>query len=282
VRSVFVISWALVPFSLFLFSQASAVEVTDLYSAQTIVTGTASSERLRGLRVCLSDVVVKLTGDASILMRDDLESLLARAPSLVAALELEDRMKGIPVHDEQGTRERPHYLRIRFEKDSLNAELDRMGLRLWSADRPRLGVWLGVQTTASGYIVSDKGDRGYAQRAVLKETAERRGVPIALPDSRVADNTVSFTDVATGAADKLSALLPGATVMLTGTLVLGESGYWDNRWSLHLDGYRHEWSMRGVTFDSAIREGIQRSAAILSGVERSKTGAEEKGARQKN
>ena len=46
---------------------AAAVEVRDIYKAETIVTGTGAAERLRGFRETLAEVMVKASGDATLL-----------------------------------------------------------------------------------------------------------------------------------------------------------------------------------------------------------------------
>lgn len=242
-----------------------AMEVTGLYRAETIVTGTAEAERRRGFRLCLSEVIVKLTGNAEWLSAEAASPLLARAHELVVGFEYEDRMKGIPVHDEQGTRERPHFLRVVFDRTELDRALQERGLRLWSADRPLVAVWLGVRTPAGEYVVREEGDRGYAQRSVLVETAARRGIPVALPGRDPAAGRIAYADIAADTPDVLAVASPGAEAILAGTLILTPSGYWDNRWVLWWRGESRAWTRRGVTFDSAIRDGLQRSARLLSG-----------------
>ena len=79
-----------------------SVEVQDLYRGETIVTGTQEPERTRGLWIALKDVFVKLSGDISLLTNQQLDILIGDPHRFVADIEYEDRMKGIPVHDEQG------------------------------------------------------------------------------------------------------------------------------------------------------------------------------------
>src|SRR5690606_22939725 len=111
---------------------AAAVEVPDLYKAETIVTGTGAAERQRGFRETLAEVMVKASGDASLLGSARLESVLDHASDFVASWEQEDRMKGIPIHDEQGTRDRPFYLRVVFDKAKVDGALQALGLQPWS------------------------------------------------------------------------------------------------------------------------------------------------------
>ncbi len=242
-----------------------AVEAGDLYRAETIVTGTREPERGRGFRAGLVDVVVKLTGDARLAGDSRLAPLLARAPGLVAAFDYEDRMKDIPVHDEQGTRDRPHFLRMRFKAAEIDRALARLGLAIWPAERPLLAVWLGIETAGERYVLRAAGPRGYGQRAVLVETAARRGLPLLLPQAEAAKSAVTFDDVAAGDSGKMIRESPGAEALLSGVLSLAEGGYWDITWRLAWRARAKVWGQRGLSFDSALKGGLETSALILSG-----------------
>jgi len=238
----------------------------DLYSAQTVVTGTVEPERTRGFRAGLTDVVIKLTGDVRLAGDARLRPLLVKPHRFVERFEYEDRMKGIPVHDEQGTRERPHYLRMRFKPAAMDAALAQLGLSKWPAPRPRLAVWLGVVEARDSFVLRDAGPEGYGQRLVVAETAARRGIPVWLP---AADTAVTVDDIEAGDAANLQRAAPDADALLAGVLALVPGGYWDITWrfrSRNPTGDRTKrWTMRRVTFDTAIKGGLETAALILSG-----------------
>src|SRR5262245_24804101 len=209
-------------------ANAHAFDAQDLYSAETIVTGTQEPERTRGFRAGLIDVIVKLTGYIRLAESNKFGPLLEKPHPLVEQFEYEDRMKGIPVHDEQGTRDRPHFLRIRFKAPEMDKALAELGLRKWS-ERPILAVWLGVKTAVGDYVLAKTGDDGYAQRAVIVETAARRGILVLLPDAEKAGSAVTFADVAAGNVEKMKAASQ-ADAWLSGMLSITDSGYWDIKW----------------------------------------------------
>ena len=246
-------------------SAASAVEVKTLYRAETIVTGVEEPERTRGFRAGLTDVIVKLTGDVRLAGSAALKPLLENPHPLVEAFEYEDRMKDIPVHDEQGTRDRPHFLRMTFKPEAVNGALKSLGLSRWGADRPMLAVWLGIRTAVGAYILTSGGEEGYGQRAVLTETAERRGVPILLPDA--AAHVVTFDDIANKKLDKLQDASPMADALLSGVLSMTETGYWTMIWRLDWQGRTRTWRMEEVSFDTALKDGLQTAALIFAGYE---------------
>jgi uncharacterized protein len=252
---LFLLTLASVPAS------AEPVAVTDLYRAETIVTGTIEPERSRGFRVGLTDVVVKLTGDVRLADGDRLAPLLEKPQDLVEWFEYEDRMKDLPVRDEQGTRDRPHFLRMRFKAAELDKALAGLGLSKWAEVRPQLAVWLGVKTAISSFVVTTTA-RDYGQRVVTLEASQRRGVPVWLPAE---DSGVTFEDIAAQKTDKLRSASPKADAWLSGALTLGESGYWDITWQLHWKDQMRSWEKKGVSFDAAIKDGVQTAALIFSG-----------------
>lgn len=243
--------------------QTLAAEVGELYRGQAIVTGTHEPERTRGFRLALSDVIIKLTGDARLEGSDKLAVLLDTPHQFVKDFEYEDRMKDIPVHDEQGTRERPHFLRVRFKPAVIDAQLNKLGLVKWNPNRPMLAVWLAVRTARGVYVLERDGADGYGQRAVIVETARRRGLPITLPAAGRHD--VRYDDVVAGDSAKLRRASPAAEGLLVAVLSIVPSGYWDIALRLDYRGRSRRWTLRNVSFDAALRNGLHTAALVLSG-----------------
>jgi len=246
-------------------TSARAAEVRGLYDAQTVVTGTEEPERTRGFRAGLTDVVVKLTGDPRLADGRRIAPLLDDPHRLVERFAYEDRMKGIPVHDEQGTRERPHYLRMRFKADVLDTALASLGLSKWSADRPVLAVWLGVRTARGAYVLRDDGPDGYGQRLGIRETAARRGLPVRLPPAGDARPAATVDEIDAGDLSTLRQMSGDAAVLLSGVLSITADGYWNISWRLAWHGRTRVWTLRRVSFDTALKDGLDTAVLVLSG-----------------
>jgi uncharacterized protein len=242
-------------------AQTGRLTDDDLYRAETIVTGQGEPERLRGFRVGTEEAVVKLTGDATLLGSERIAPVIDRSAELVQDFTYEDRMKGIPVHDEQGTRDRPHYLRIRFDKAKFDAAMAEAKLKKWQGGRPLLALWLGIKDARSATLLSADGPEGYGQREVLKDISKKRGVPIVLPPAGA--SAVSYHTIAGGDAGALrqEAGKLGADGLLFGTLDFDGDVAWNTRWTVSGKGVEATWSMKGVTFDTALKAAIERSAA---------------------
>jgi hypothetical protein len=229
-----------------------------LYRAETIVTGTIEPERSRGFAAGALQVLVKLTGRPEAVDEPGAAALQKQAGELVAEFSYEDRMKDIPVHDEQGTRERPHFLRIRFDDQKFDEALEKAGFVKWSGKRPTVAVWLGIRDARSEYILSSDGDGGYGQRAVLDDASKLRSIPMILPED--AQTAISFADIE---KDNREAILAqsagqGADAVLYGLLEFDGNAYWNIRWSAHGEDVEMQWSLKGITFDRALKGGIDR------------------------
>jgi hypothetical protein len=244
-----------------------ALEVGGLYQAETIVTGRGDAERQRGFRSGLADVLVKLSGDADLVQAQGVQRMLARAGDFVERYEYEDRMRGIPIHDEQGTRDRPHYLRMTFRRASLAEALRALEVPLWSSNRPQVAIWLGIKDSIRSYVLGSDSVFGHGQREVLQSVSRQRGIPIVLPALHSqAQPVITYDDLSVGNLQQLIvASAPyHAEALLFGTLVMGDQGYWTLTWKLDWNGYVHPWQLAGVTFDVALRVALERAAWVFA------------------
>lgn len=246
---------------------ASAAD--DLYRTQAIVTGQGEAERARGFALCLEAVLVKVSGDPRLIGDPELVPMKAQAGSFVSGFEYRDRMKGIPVHDEQGTRERPYDLTVTFDQQKIDAALHSLGLAPWPVPRPRLAVILGVRDAKAAYVLTEDGDRGLGQRQSLAAAAAKRGISMRLPSSAMlAAKHITPGGLAAMTAPRLRAVAGeiGGDATLVGTLVWTEAALgWTARWHLSWQGREHRWRVSGVSFDDAFRNGIDRAVEVLSG-----------------
>ena len=240
----------------------------ELYEAQAIVTGQREPERLRALPDCLEDVLVKVSGDPRLIGDRRLVPLKANAENFVAAFRYHDRMSGIPVHDEQGTRDRPYDLIVSFDAAKTDAALRSLGLEPWKNPRPRLALFIGVQNGPVPYVLTSEGERGLEQKLSLEAAAYKRGMSIVLPSSSVlAAADVRFDRLSAIDLQRWQALGKdaGGEAALVGKLYWIEQEFgWRADWRLVWQG-DHRWQIRGVNFDAAFRNAMEGSAQILSG-----------------
>jgi uncharacterized protein len=254
--------------ALFCIVGANVPRADELYEAQAIVTGQREPERLRAFPDCLEDALVKVSGDSRLIGDPRLVPLKANAETFVAAFRYHDRMSGIPVHDEQGTRDRPYDLTVSFDAAKVDAALRSLGLEPWKEPRPRLAMFVGVQNGPTPYVLTSDGERGLEQRLSLQAAAYKRGMSIVLPSSSaLAVAEIRFDRLPAIDLQRWQALGKdaGGDTALVGTLFWIEQEFgWRADWRLVSHG-DHRWQIRGVNFDTAFRNAVGGSAQILSG-----------------
>ena len=244
-----------------------------LYRARAFVTGEGAAERARGMALCLTEVLVKVSGDPQLRGDARLKPLEAEAQRFVAHFSYHDRMAGLPLHDEQGTRDRPFDLTADFDPARIEAALRSLGLQPWPPPRPKVLVLLGIRDGAGvAYVLAGDGARGLGQRLSLAAAGERSGLPVRLPDSAgLAARQLTYAGLAAATPARLAALsrsFDGAPLLL-GQLDWDEAaGGWNTRWRFAGAGKAREWRIRGVSFDEDFRRSVDRAMGILSGHER--------------
>lgn len=256
---------------LLMVGSARAEVVPDLYRGEAIVTGQDNiGERVRGIRTALIQVLVKLSGDDRLIDHPTLAPILANTQSYVKNYEYEDRKKGIPISDEQGTRDRSYYLRVDFDPVGVHGILARLGLDPWHADRPRLLVVLAITDDSGPFIVGTEERRGIGQRDTLFDDAHRRGLPLVLPKMDTVETlAISHTEVASASGQALGALAMSysAGAVLSGAMAMTSDGYWSTDWTLMADDMPERWHVSDTTFDRAISQALGQSARVLAGTQ---------------
>ena len=138
------------------------------------------SDRAPALRRALGIVLARLSGNPA--LEEDARVLALDPAPLVLDLSYEDVLIDRPLHDEQGSYDRPFLLTVRFAEPGLRAVLAALGERPWPGPRPRIAPMLALRyrdgrettLTADDPLV----DRA---RAALTAAGVRYAMPIALP-----------------------------------------------------------------------------------------------------
>ncbi|HEY0203198.1 MAG TPA: DUF2066 domain-containing protein [Acetobacteraceae bacterium] len=230
-------------------------QALGLYEASVIVTGTDARSRPEGLGRALAQVLAKVSGSPALLDDPKVAALAPAAPGLVASLAYLDQMSDLPRRDEQGSRDRPYDLVVRFDPASLDAMLEGLGETPWRI-RPPILVDLRIEPR-SGPAMPLRADTAADERhrAALLAAADGAGLQMVLPLDRTAAAGPARPDLAP----------PPPELALRGTVSWVEGAGWTGRFTLPWHGRDHTWNVEGVSFDEAYRVAMRGAARVLSG-----------------
>lgn len=250
-------------------SAAVAQDIDTLYRAQAIVTGQGEENRKLGFAECLQDVLVRVSGDQRLADDPAVLALLPKAGEFVSRFRYRDRLEGVPVHDEQGTHDRPHDLYCSFEPERIDPLLGSLGRKPWLASRPRLVVFLGVRNDKGTFtLAADGNESPYMQDSFLA-AAEPLAMQIIVPaGAALAAAGLDFDSVQRAEMAELDSLArkSGGDIALAGSIVWSDQDLgWVADWRLAATGKTHRWQVRGVSFDEAFRNAMRGAVQILSG-----------------
>jgi uncharacterized protein len=245
-----------------------AAAADSLYRAQAIVTGQGEANRIIGFASSLEDVLIKVSGALKLAGDARLEPYKARAKDFVKTYDYHDQMSGTPKRDEQGTRDRPYDLIVDFDETKIDGLLAMLGLKPWSSQRPRLGVFVEMEQGARQFIVTSDARQSDLQRDSLSAAAARRGMVIVLPEAAaLAKANISVAELMSTPSSKLLGIARGlgGEIALIGYLTWSDDDLgWITEWQMEFEGRPHRWRFRGVTFDEAFRRGLGGAAQVLS------------------
>jgi hypothetical protein len=246
-----------------------ADEAGDLYRGKTILTGTGEANRRVGYARALEDVLIKVSGDPRLAGDKRVAALGREARAMVVRHAYRDLMEGLPLHDEQGTRDRPYELTVEFDPAKIDAALAKLDRKPWSGKRPRLVILEAVRNGNATYVLAADGERGVGQPESFAAAAWRAGVPVIVPRSAdLAAAGLTFDAVANADLPQLDAAARalGADQALAGRLTWSDSDHgWIAEWRIAARDGPHRWSVRGVNFDQAFRNAMRGAAQLLSG-----------------
>jgi len=253
---------------LFIATAQAAGDLEELYSARTVITGASlEDEKLRGFAECLEQVLIKVSGDSSLAGTPAVVALAAQAEEFVEDYDLSDRMAAIPVHDEQGTRERPHTLTVRFSPEAINRALEQLGLAPW-LDRPTIALAIDVDNGAQRSLLTHNADFGADQRSAIEEAGNRLGLTLTFPEGAAQTNLAG--NPARGSEKDLEQLLnlareAGGEALLAGFLVWDEQALrWTSQWELVWNASPTRWEISAMSFDMIFDDTLEKTLALLS------------------
>ncbi|WGF89485.1 DUF2066 domain-containing protein [Marinivivus vitaminiproducens] len=238
----------------------------DPYSAVVGVTGRDNRpERERGIGEAFTEVMVKVTGDRTILAHPRFGQVRAAAEDAVRDLRYRDRKEGVQVSDEQGTRDRSFELTVVFEPIAIDNVARALDAEPWTGERPTVRVLLGVTDSMRSYVLASDTEPGYGQREIFRTLSQRRGIDLAIPTaSELGEAGLDNEAVATLVETARQPARDVAGPFLTGVMVMDATGFWTTRWRLVDRDTVLDWQDPPTTFDRGIADAVDRTIRHLA------------------
>jgi hypothetical protein len=241
---------------------ARADATSDLYRSTVIVTGFDMRNRPAGFARALREVLVKLSGEPRLDKAPRVAELAAHADKLVTSFDYVDQMAGIPIHDEQGTYDRPYYLTVFFDRAKIDQTLADLGEKPWLGERPVITPVFAVDRFAKHYLLSSENPAGADQAEAFTDVAADYDIHVRIPteaEFRTWGVTLGQFPAPTEASTT-------ERVIVAGTLAFDEDlPGWVGKWRFKWRDAEYNWEIRGVNFDSAFRNAIRGVLRVVSG-----------------
>jgi hypothetical protein len=216
-----------------------AIEMPALYTVEVELDEDEDDPRAAAYERAIWEVVVRITG----------KELSENAPILEDLFPDPSRFV---LQFRQGADES---LSISFDGEAIEKLLQNAGESVWGSDRPLTLVWLAVDWGQGVREIigaddpdrtadtSRSIDRDRLLRERVRETATRRGIPVAFPLLDTEDlQNVSFADIWGGFGERL---LEASRRYQANSILVGRvraNAIQRNRWTFYLGGAQQEWS----------------------------------------
>jgi hypothetical protein len=164
---VFALFWTSVP------AEVIAEEVSGLYSGQISVADQTEKSRKSGVRDALAQVLVKLTGNSSIMQVPDIQEAVSNTENYVAGV----GYKSLPA--EPGELPKTE-LQVNFSRQAIDHLIRWARLPILPSDRPKLLIWMVSDDPESGrQFVTEQTLPEFTQQ--FNSLMLQRGMPYRLP-----------------------------------------------------------------------------------------------------
>jgi len=245
---------------------ARAVDDDALYRGHALV-NKYDEALARGYGENLAEVLVKVSGDPRLLADPRLDALKADAKAVSTGVRFHDLWESIPIHDEQGTRDRPYDMWVSFNKGRIAEILKTLGRTVWTGPRPTVVPFIGLKDLRGRtFVLASDGVRGIDQREALAVAATAYGLDYHLPTTAIlTGEALTYPRLA---SEHVTPSVDGeaGNVALMGVLQASENPPgWRVSWRLVWQGATIRWSLVTPSFDAAFRAGFAGAEQVFAG-----------------
>ncbi len=240
----------------------AGVAAADLYTGTVAVANESATERARALPIALQEVLVKVSGSTDTANQPEVRDALGSAADYVIDSSYRQQVRS----GSNGVNSTILNLVASFNTESVNGLLRRAGKPVWTTQRPRLLVWLVIESGTARQVASSTQT---AALGALMRTAEERGFDLILPEWDYTDQArASIESLWLGdlRSVKAASTRYGTTAALLARLRRTDDG-WNSRYSLIALGRNsrsEEWQAIHPSASAALEGAVAGSANRLA------------------
>ncbi|MCP5206389.1 MAG: DUF2066 domain-containing protein [Hahellaceae bacterium] len=233
----------------------SAVQVDKLYQSVASVKTQSPDERSVAFTETLQHVLLKVSGDKSVLSH----------PAIAAEISSAERYVLQYGYVSTDNPDFPYKLNVSFIEKSIQQLLSSNGLPIWGSNRPSVLFWLAIEAEGARSVISSSVDNELI--AEIESQSAYRGLPLYLPVMDLQDSSALsvsdlwglFMDPVVKASARYN---PDAVVAMQ--LYQSTLGEWKGRWTLQRNGSAFSALVQAATKQEAVTQAINDVASILA------------------
>jgi len=273
--------------SLLFVSAANATTLANLYEVSVPVYSQSNQERETATAKAFEELLIRVTGKRDVLNLESSQKLLANSRSYVRSfryemlpppvdfesastktsemLDVEQSVVEVEKAEEEEKEQATQKIVVSFDEKAVKNSLWKFKLPVWGKTRPSTLLWMAVQDNEQRKMFDASEPTEIL--ALLKQHAEKRGVPLIYPSLDSEDQAkVNVTDV--WGAYKIpvsdASLRYQAEAIISAKLYLDQAGVWQSRWNLYQAGDESSWKFDAPHLSVVIFESIDNLASALA------------------
>lgn len=265
-------------FIIFIFSFSallSAAQISGLYQSDVLVSSQSAEERQEAFNLALKEVLVRVSGKATVLDNQPLMGVANQPDQLVQKFSYEKvagddhpvaLMTGAVAEQKTKTGDVNVYrINISFSRLAVSQALQKYGEPIWGSNRPSVLIWLASDGQGQRSVLSSGAETPLS--IAIKRAAKTRGVPLYLPVMDLEDEAnVSSSDIWGLFIDSLqdASARYAADSKVVGRLRQGDGDIWSGQWVFELKGFVYRGDINEQTLDESALLMVGNIAEILA------------------
>jgi len=266
---------------------ASATTLSNLYEVSVPVFSQSNQERKVATSKAFEELLIRVTGRQDVLGMESSQKLLSNSRRFVRSFRYEvlpppivfksEQVKEAPEladvnpqileteTDEEELSQPTQQIVVSFDEKAIKNSLWKFKLPVWGKTRPSTLLWLAIQDSEQRKMLDATVPSEIL--ALIKQHAEKRGVPIIYPKLDSEDQAkVNVTDVWGAYKNPVNDASSRyqAEAIISAQLFLDESGLWQTRWHLYQAGDESSWKFSAPHLSVVIFESVDQLASALA------------------